>query len=101
MLVGVTKGFRYELKVVYSHFPIKTLVKADKFIIENFLGEHSARKALILPGTNVEIKADRIILTGIDLEKVAQTAANIELATKIKDRDRRVFQDGIYITKKG
>ncbi|MDI6708051.1 MAG: 50S ribosomal protein L6 [Candidatus Thermoplasmatota archaeon] len=101
MLHGVTKGWQYELKIVYSHFPIKATVKGDKFVIENFLGEHSPRVAAIIEGTKVEIKGDKVILTGIDLEKVSQTAANIELATKIKDRDPRVFQDGIYIVKKG
>lgn len=101
MLKGVTQGFQYELKIVYSHFPIKTTVKANEVIIENFLGEHSPRRARIVGDTKVELDRDRIILTGIDLEKVSQTAANLELATKIKGRDPRIFQDGIYITQKG
>ncbi|MBI2078742.1 MAG: 50S ribosomal protein L6, partial [Euryarchaeota archaeon] len=60
----------------------------------------SARKATILPGVKVDVKGDQVTVTGIDLEKVSQTAANIETATHIRNRDIRVFQDGIYIVQK-
>ena len=43
----------------------------------------------------VENKTD-VIVSGIDKEAVGQTAANIERCTTVKNRDRRVFQDGIY-----
>ena len=42
-----------------------------------------------------------VVVRGADREKVGQTAANIERACRIKKRDRRVFQDGIYIVSKG
>ena len=70
-------------------------------MIQNFLGERYARKADILETVKVEVKAEIITVTGIDKEKVGQTAANIERATKVKNRDIRVFQDGIYIVKRG
>ena len=101
MVEGVTKGFRYEMKVVYSHFPIKTAVKGNEFLIDNFLGERHPRLAKILGDTKVEISGDTITLTGIDLEKVSQSCANIELATKIQNYDPRTFQDGIYMVGKG
>jgi len=100
MIVGVTRGFTYEMKIVYSHFPVKATVKGSEFVIENFLGEKFPRKAKILGGTKVEVRGDQVVLTGPDLEAVSQTAANIEQATRIKGFDPRVFQDGIYITKK-
>jgi large subunit ribosomal protein L6 len=100
MIVGVTQGFAYEMKIVYSHFPVKTTVKGTEFVIENFLGEKFPRKAKILAATKVEIKGDQVVLSGPDIEAVSQTAANIEQATKIRGFDPRVFQDGIYITKK-
>jgi large subunit ribosomal protein L6 len=34
---------------------------------------------------------------GTNIEDVSQTAANIQQATKIKNKDPRVFLDGIYI----
>ena len=101
MVAGVTNGFEYEMKIVHSHFPIKTSVKGDVFVIENFLGERAPRKAKILGNTKIQVKGNDVLVTGNDLEKVSQTAANIERATTIKGFDSRVFQDGIYITKKG
>ena len=100
MFVGVTKGFEYKMKVVFAHFPIKTSIKGDVFVIDNFLGEKSPRKAKILGATKVNIKGDQIVLNGPNVEDVGQTAANIERATKIKGFDPRVFQDGIYIVEK-
>lgn len=100
MVFGVQNGYEYRLKTVFAHFPIKTTVKGAELLIENFLGERSARRATILPGVKVDVKGDQVTVTGTDLEKVSQTAANIETATKIRNRDIRVFQDGIYITQK-
>ena len=100
MILGVTAGFTYEMKIVYSHFPVKASVKGPEFLIENFLGEKFPRRAPILGATKVEVKGDQVVLTGPDLEAVSQTAANIEQATRIKGFDPRVFQDGIYITHK-
>jgi len=101
MIKGVTEGYECKMKTVFSHFPIKTSAEGNHLVIQNFLGERFARRAEILENVKVEVKGDIIILTGIDKEKVGQTAANIEKATKVKNRDIRVFQDGIYITKRG
>jgi len=101
MITGVTKGYRYKLKIVFSHFPISVEVKGNQVIIKNFLGEKAPRRANILEGVSVKVVDRDIIVEGIDIEKVGQTAANIELATKIGEFDRRVFMDGIYIYEKG
>ena len=100
MITGVTQGFRCEMKMVYSHFPIKLVVREQEFVIENFLGEKFPRRAKIMGEAKVEVKGDQVIVTGRDIENVGQTAANIERATKIKNFDPRVFQDGIYIVLK-
>src|SRR3972149_3132680 len=100
LILGVTQGFEYEMKVVYSHFPVKVGVKGAEVIIENFLGEKHPRRARILGDTKVEVSGDQVLLRGPDIEAVSQTAANIEQATRIRGFDQRVFQDGIYITKK-
>jgi len=101
MVAGVTKGFEYKMKTVFSHFPIKTSVEGNDFVIQNFLGERSPRKTKILEGVKITLKGDEITLFGVDREKVGQTVANIERASKVKNRDVRVFQDGIYRVSKG
>ncbi len=100
MITGVTKGFTYKLKVVYSHFPISVKVRENTVAIENFTGERSSRIAKIMGDTQVIAKGEDIIVQGIDIEKVSQTAANIEKATKVKKKDPRVFLDGIYVYEK-
>lgn len=100
MIHGVSDGVVYRMKVVYSHFPINVNVQGDTMIIDNFFGEKYPRKTKILEGVDVEVKGQDVILSGINKEKVSQTAANIEQATRIKGRDLRVFQDGIYIVEK-
>jgi len=101
MIKGVTKGFEYKMKTVFSHFPIKTIVEGNQFIIQNFLGERSPRRVEISKGVTVEIKGEFVTLKGIDKEKVGQTVANIERATMVKNRDIRVFQDGVYLVNTG
>jgi large subunit ribosomal protein L6 len=101
MIKGVTQGYQCKMKTVFSHFPIKTTVEGNTLVIQNFLGERFPRHAEILKDVKVEVKGETITLTAIDKEKVGQTAANIERATKVKNRDIRVFQDGIYIVERG
>lgn len=101
MIKGVTNGFEYRMKIVYSHFPIKAGVRDDRFVIENFLGEKHPRYAQLIGDTKVTVKGDLVTLTGPNKEHVGQSAVNIENATRIKGYDPRVFQDGIYIVNKG
>ena len=100
MIRGVVEGYEYRMKVVYSHFPIQLKLQGNRLEIGNFLGEKQPRAAKIIEGVTVKIGNDEVTLTGIDKEKVGNTAANIEHATKITKRDPRVFQDGIYITER-
>jgi large subunit ribosomal protein L6 len=100
MVFGVTKGYLYKMKVVFAHFPISVKVKGDTISVENFLGERSARSARIVGDCKVSAEGDDIIIKGVSLEDVGQTAANVEQATKIKRKDQRIFLDGIYVYEK-
>lgn len=101
MCTGVTQGFEYRMKVVYSHFPIQLKLQGKRLEIANFLGEKKPRYAGIENGVAAKVGNDEIVLTGIDKELLGITSANIEHATKIRNRDPRIFQDGIYIVHKG
>lgn len=101
MVRGVTEGFEYRMKVVYSHFPIQLRLSGDRLEINNFLGEKKPRYAQIVPGVTAKVGNDEIVLSGIDREKLGITSANIERATRIKYRDPRIFQDGIYRVQRG
>ncbi len=97
MITGVRKGFTYKLKIVFSHFPISVKVQNKIVLIENFTGERNPRRAKIIGDAKVKVSGEDIIVQGINLEDVSQTAANIEQATKVKRKDPRIFLDGIYL----
>jgi large subunit ribosomal protein L6 len=101
MIIGVTDGYEYRMRIIFSHFPIKTSVKGKELVIENFLGERHPRVAKIIDGVTAKISGDTIILQGNNKETVGQTSANIEKATVVKGYDTRVFQDGIYLVSRG
>ncbi len=100
MIKGVTQGFTYKLKIVFSHFPITVEIKEKMLTIKNFTGERNPRKAKVMGDAKVTVEGDDIIVQGINLEDVSQTAANIQNATRIRRKDPRVFLDGIYVYEK-
>ena len=100
MITGVTDGFEYHMKIVFAHFPMTVKVNKDVVVIDNFLGERHPRTAKVVGSAKVVVKGDEVTITGINKEHVGQTMANLEQATKIKGRDPRVFQDGIYLISK-
>lgn len=99
LIKGVTEGFTYKMRIVYSHFPITVKVEGNKVLIHNLLGEKLPRVARIIGDTKIEVKGQDIILMGMKKEDVGQTCADIETACRISKYDRRVFQDGIYFVR--
>jgi large subunit ribosomal protein L6 len=97
MITGVTKGYTYKLKIVFSHFPISVKLEGKNIVIENFTGERKARYTRILGDVKVKIEPDDVSISGINLEEVSQTAANIEQVTRVRGKDVRVFLDGLYV----
>ena len=102
MIFGVENGFEYKLQICSVHFPITVHIDAANHIaiIKNFLGEVKERKAKLLEGVDVQINGDIITINSIDKEKAGQTALNIEKSTRVRAKDRRVFQDGIFMIEK-
>ena len=102
IIQGLKEEFVYKLEIAYVHFPVTLEINKEKreFYIKNFLGEKRPRIAKIIPGAEVIIERNIITIKSHDKEIAGQMAANLEKATKIKNRDRRKFQDGIFITEK-
>ena len=100
MIKGISEEFVYKLEVCNVHFPMNVKVDGDRVVIKSFLGETTERVAKILPSANVDIKGIKITVSSNDIEAAGQTAANLEKATRLTGRDRRIFQDGIFMTKK-
>ena len=48
----------------------------------------------------MEPKGEDVVVSGHVKTDVMQTAANIELGTRVKGKDHRVFLDGIYAYEK-
>ena len=93
---GLIEGYTIKMKIVFAHFPITVKVEGKKILIENFQGERAPRTTKIVGNTKVIPKGEDILLTGEVWTDITQTAANIELKTKVKNKDHRVFLDGIY-----
>ena len=100
IFLGLNERFVYELEICNVHFPMTVKVDGTKLVINNFLGEKVPRVAEIVSGVEVKIEGSKIKLMSADIEKAGQTAANIEKASTVRNKDRRIFQDGIFITKK-
>ncbi|HLC96532.1 MAG TPA: 50S ribosomal protein L6 [Candidatus Nanoarchaeia archaeon] len=100
MVRGCALGYTYTLKVCSGHFPMTVAVKNKEFSLKNFFGEKVPRLLTIKDGVTVKIEGEHIIIDGANKETCGQVAADIEMLTRRTSFDRRIFQDGIYITKK-
>jgi large subunit ribosomal protein L6 len=100
LIKGVKEGFEYRLVVVFSKFPVTIEYKGNEFIVKNLLGEKVPRVMRVPQGVEVEVKGKEVFVRGIDKELVGQCAANMEQLCRIVHLDRRVVQDGLFITNK-
>ena len=102
LIIGVQTNYQYFCKVCYSHFPCNVEVKPEKkeLHVVNFLGERAPRVTKYLDNVEVKIDGDDVILIGPDKEMLGQTAANLKRCCRIRKKDPRVFQDGVYLYKK-
>jgi large subunit ribosomal protein L6 len=100
MIAGLSKDYQYKLQICSVHFPMNVSVKDDFVIIKNFLGETRDRKAKILPHVQVKVNKEIIEVSSPNKEAAGQTAANIEKSAVVRNKDRRIFQDGIFMIEK-
>jgi large subunit ribosomal protein L6 len=100
MMKGVTEGHSYKLKVCSGHFPMNVAFTNNQLVVKNFIGEKIPRTLAVDSAVKLKLDGQIISLEGIDRELLGQTASEIEHLTRRANYDRRVFQDGIYITEK-
>ncbi len=93
---GATTEYSKEMQIIFAHFPVTIEVKGKDVYIKNFLGEKQPRMAKIHGDAKVEAKGQTITIKGNNKEDVGQTANNLKRATRITNKDNRIFQDGIY-----
>ncbi|MGC8676255.1 MAG: 50S ribosomal protein L6 [Candidatus Micrarchaeia archaeon] len=96
---GVNEGVTRHMRVVFAHFPISFEIKGNVLYAKNVFGEHLPRTAKIVGDTKVEIKGQEVFVKGVDPYDVNQTAANLFALSFLKQKDERIFQDGIYHVK--
>jgi len=100
IIQGVQQPYVYKLKVTSSHFPITAAVTGKTFTVKNYLGEKVPRICKIPDGVKVVVAGADITVESIDKELAGRMASDLEQLCRISDKDRRVFQDGIYMTEK-
>lgn len=104
MMKGVTEGFEYRMRSAHAHFPILVNAEGNKFEIRGYLGEKRIRTVVIPEGIKVSTETgtkDEIAITGSDVNTVSQFAASIRQAARPRNKDIRMFLDGIYVSKSG
>ena len=101
LIKGSKDAYHYTLKICSGHFPMNVNIESGVLTIKNFLGEKVPRKIKLVKGVDVKIEGDIINVRCVDKEKAGKVASLIEGCTRITNRDRRVFQDGIYLISKG
>ncbi len=102
LIIGVQANYKYVSKICYSHFPCSVRIDEKNHIIfiENFLGERAPRAAKYPNNVKAEVDGDDVYFIGPDKEALGQAAANVKRACRIRKKDPRVFQDGVYLYKK-
>lgn len=100
MINGVKNGNEYKLKICSSHFPMQVAMEGQTIVVKNFFGEKVPRKITISKDVQIKLQGDKVTITGADVEKVGEATSRIEQLCRITNKDRRRFQDGIFLIEK-
>ena len=102
MIKGLNENYKYKLEIANVHFPMNVSFDEGKniLIIKNFLGEKSDRTINIRKGVTIKVDKNIIEVESHNKELAGQVSADIEKGTRVRKKDRRIYQDGIYIIEK-
>jgi len=100
LLKGVNDPHVYKLKICSGHFPMNITYTNNQLSIKNFLGEKVPRTYTVPQGVTLKIDGQIIRVESVNKELAGQVAGALEQLTRITNRDRRIFQDGLYLIEK-
>lgn len=100
MFAGLREQWEYKLKVCAVHFPMNIQAKERELVINNFLGEKKPKIIKMPASVEFSIDGEVITIRSADIEAAGMAAARIEQATRLTGKDRRIFQDGVFIIEK-
>jgi len=105
MIIGVTEGFRYKMRLVHAHFPIQAIISKDSKQIEirNFLGGKKPHLIVMQEGVTVRTSKEtqhEIIFDGIDNALLSLSCAQVRQVCNVGKKDERKFLDGIFVSEK-
>lgn len=105
MIIGVTEGWRYKMRLVHAHFPINIAIPKDgsSVTVKNFLGGKQDKIVDMRGGTKATVSAEQkgeIIFDGIDLPALSQCCSRVKQVCRVGRKDERKFLDGIFVSQK-
>ena len=100
VVLGASQNFVYKLKICSGHFPMTATLSGSTLSVKNYLGEKVPRVLQLKQGASVKLDGEIITVESSNKEIAGQVAADIEQLMRITNRDRRIFQDGIFIIEK-
>lgn len=105
MILGVTSGFIYKMRIVYSHFPIVVngFDDSNSLDFRNYFGQKNINLFYFPSRIRFDLSLahdKRITLKSKCLDSLSTSCSLIQHHFKINNKDTRVFIDGIFISEK-
>lgn len=97
---GAVDGHTYKLKICSGHFPMNVSISNGVLEVKNFLGEAVPRRLKLKDEVQVKVDGDEIVVNSAYKELAGSQASDIEQLTRVTNKDRRIFQDGLFIIEK-